>query len=174
MFQKYQKYVQVCSCRVYADTSEICASIWLCSTRWNIRNICQYIVVQYTMKQQKIRYWHIFLMFLHLLYNYILAHILLFHRVLYNYILADISNISSCTAQLDTGTYFWCFVVYCRKHRNRDLIWFDLLCLTPFSALFQLYHDVGFSGGISRSAQRESPTSTWRNIRNMCQYLDVK
>ena len=26
------------------------------------------------------------------------------------------------------------------NRKNLDLIWFDLLCLTPLSAIFQLYH----------------------------------
>ena len=43
------------------------------------------------------------------------------------------------------------------------LIWFDLLCLTPLSAIFQLCHCDQFSGGRSRSTQRELP--------NMCKQL---
>jgi hypothetical protein len=37
-----------------------------------------------------------------------------------------------------------------------DLI--DLLCLTPLSAIFQLYHGDHFCGGGSRSTRREPPT----------------
>jgi hypothetical protein len=34
-----------------------------------------------------------------------------------------------------------------------------ILCLTPLSAIFQLYHGDHFSGGSSRSTQREPPTN---------------
>jgi hypothetical protein len=44
------------------------------------------------------RYWHIYLMF---------------HRVPHNLMLTHISDDSSCTVQLDTGTYFCCFSMYC-------------------------------------------------------------
>jgi len=36
--------------------------------------------------------------------------------------------------------------------------WFDLLCLTPLSAIFQLIMATSFSGGRSRSTRREPPT----------------
>jgi hypothetical protein len=42
------------------------------------------------------RYWHIFLLFLHILYNVILAHI---------------SEVSPGPLQLYTGTYFWCVAI---------------------------------------------------------------
>jgi hypothetical protein len=93
------------------------------STCGNIRNMGQYLVLQCIEtpgslsstvhdKHQKYvlvsscrvycttRYWHIFLMFL---------------RVLYNYILAHISDVSSCTLQLDTVRYFYS---KCRNIRN--------------------------------------------------------
>jgi hypothetical protein len=35
---------------------------------------------------------------------------------------------------------------------------FDLLCLTPLSAIFQLYHGASFSGGRSQSTRREPST----------------
>jgi hypothetical protein len=128
--EKYQKYVPVCSCTVHDKASVICASIWLYSTRWIINNMSQYLVVQYMEKDQKYvpessctityetsykpitnsdvspctgtyfwcfivycttKYWHIFL---------------IFHHVLHNLILTHISDDSSCTVQLDTGTYF--------------------------------------------------------------------
>jgi hypothetical protein len=34
------------------------------------------------------------------------------HRVLDNYLLVHISDVTSCTVRLDTGTYFRCFIVY--------------------------------------------------------------
>jgi hypothetical protein len=37
-------------------------------------------------------------------------------------------------------------------------IWFDLLCLMPLSAIFQLYHGDQFSGGRSQSTRWEPPT----------------
>ena len=41
---------------------------------------------------------------------------------------------------------------------TNDLIWFDLLCLTPLSAIFQLYHGDQFKTRRSRSTRREPPT----------------
>jgi hypothetical protein len=44
---------------------------------------------------------------------------------------------------------------------NRDWLidWFIyLLCLTPLSAVFQLYHGDQFSGGRSRSTRKEPPS----------------
>jgi hypothetical protein len=35
------------------------------------------------------------------------------YRVLYNYILAHISDVFPSTVHLNTGIYFWCFIVYC-------------------------------------------------------------
>jgi hypothetical protein len=70
----------VYSCNVHGEASEICVSILLYSTRWNIRNmvaVSSFIVHEQTL---------------------------------------DICDVSSCTVQLDTGTYFWCFIVYC-THR---------------------------------------------------------
>jgi hypothetical protein len=97
----HQKCVPVSSRTVHDATSEI----------------CQCLVVQYMMKHQKYvpvsscrvhdfwcvaiysttRYWHIFLML---------------HRVLENYLLVHTSDVTSCTVQLDTGTYFRCSIVY--------------------------------------------------------------
>ena len=51
--EKQQKYVPVSSCTVHDESSDICASIELYSTWENIRNMCQYIVVQDKMKDQK-------------------------------------------------------------------------------------------------------------------------
>ena len=39
-----------------------------------------------------------------------------------------------------------------------DLIWFDLLCLTPLSAIFQLYNGDHFNGGRNRGTRRKPPT----------------
>jgi hypothetical protein len=50
---KHQKYVPVSSCTVPDETSEICESILSYSTRGNIRNMCQYLIVQYMMTHQK-------------------------------------------------------------------------------------------------------------------------
>jgi hypothetical protein len=79
----HQKFVPVSSRRVHNVTSEL----------------CQYLVVHYMMKHQKyvpvsscrVHDLHIFLMF---------------HRVLDNYLLIHISDVTSWTLQLDTGTYF--------------------------------------------------------------------
>ena len=43
-------------------------------------------------------------------------------------------------------------------NQNLCEIWFDLLCLAPLSAIFQLYHGEQFSGGRSRRTRREPPT----------------
>jgi glycopeptide antibiotics resistance protein len=108
---KHQKYVSISSCTVHDEISDICDSVWLYSTRWSIINMWRYLVVQCTMKHQKYgsctvqpdtvtyvwcfivysttRYWHIFLMF---------------HRVVYNSMRTHISDVSSCTLQLDTDT----------------------------------------------------------------------
>ena len=51
--KKQQKYVPVSSCRVYDETSEICANMYLYSTLRRSRNMCQYLVVEYTLKHQK-------------------------------------------------------------------------------------------------------------------------
>jgi hypothetical protein len=50
---KYKKYVPVSSCTIHDETTAICASTLLYSTRWSIINMCQYVVVQYTTKHQK-------------------------------------------------------------------------------------------------------------------------
>jgi hypothetical protein len=54
----------------------------------------------------------------------------------------------------------------------------DLLCLTPLSAIFQLYHGDHFSGGRSLSTRREPPTI--KNITNnnnmklsLCQKIQI-
>ena len=66
--KKHQKYVPISSFTVHDETSEICVSIQLYrhdetseispsiqlySTRRNIINMCQYLVVQYTTKHHK-------------------------------------------------------------------------------------------------------------------------
>ena len=43
----------VASSMVHDETSEIRFNISFYSTRWNIRNMCQYLVVQYIVKHQK-------------------------------------------------------------------------------------------------------------------------
>jgi hypothetical protein len=50
---KHQFYVPIYSCTIHDEASEICASMYLYSTRWSIRNMCQHVVVQYRMKHQK-------------------------------------------------------------------------------------------------------------------------
>ena len=50
---KHHKYVAVSSCTVHDDTSDICASIYLYSTQRNIRNMCEYLVLEYKRKHQK-------------------------------------------------------------------------------------------------------------------------
>jgi hypothetical protein len=79
--------VAVPSFIVHEQTSEICVNIKLYSTRLSIIYMCQYLVIWYMMKHQIYvpvsRYCH------------------------------HISDVSSCTVQLDTATYFWCFIVYC-------------------------------------------------------------
>jgi len=50
---RHRKYVPVSSCTLHDESSEICASILLHCKQSNIRNMCQYLVVQSTMKHQK-------------------------------------------------------------------------------------------------------------------------
>ena len=56
---RHQKYVPGCSCTVHDEasemkkTSELCVSIQVYSTWRNIRNLCQNLVVEYTMKHHK-------------------------------------------------------------------------------------------------------------------------
>jgi len=50
---KHQKFIPVSSCTVHDKTSETCVNIYVYSTRWIIRNICQYLVLWYTMRHQK-------------------------------------------------------------------------------------------------------------------------
>jgi hypothetical protein len=45
--------MSVYSCTEHDEASEICASIEVHSTWRNIRNMCHYLVVQYTIKNQK-------------------------------------------------------------------------------------------------------------------------
>ena len=49
----HQKHVLASSCTVHDEEPEICASIELYNTGGNIRNMYQYLVVQYTMKHRK-------------------------------------------------------------------------------------------------------------------------
>ena len=50
------------------------------------------------------------------------------------------------------------FQVYLGVNTYNIVDLFDLLCLTPLSAIFQLYHGDSISGGRSRSPRREPPT----------------
>jgi hypothetical protein len=130
------------------------------------------------------RYWHIFLMFLHVLYNQILTHISdvspctystrLSIRNMCQYVVVQYTTkhqkyvpVSSCTVddetseQLDTDTYFWFFVVY---------------CTTRYWHIFMMLHRVMSNKVLEHIADVSSCSfySTRWNIRYTNQYLVVE
>jgi hypothetical protein len=123
--RKNQKYIPVSSCTVHDETSETCVNIYVYSTRWIIRNISQYLVLCYTMRHQQ-------------------------YVSISSYTVSD--NASEICASIYLYSTRWSIrnmcqylvVQYMEKHQKCDLIWFDLLCLTPFSSMFQQYHDDRF------------------------------